>query len=187
MTFLTIATVHLGEAHADVFSLSPSGSFKFLSPDDRAVRIGELDLIERKKGGMYAAPVYNISNITCDISSSSNGNSGTANTDGNSGAPSALNNPMVTSDAIGNSAGGETSDALNSAGNYGTSTVNTSQTVDGSSQSSTIGQTEIGGISGSVAGSNSTLSQNALNEQTLTETVITSNLSEVTACTWNDQ
>jgi hypothetical protein len=66
-------------------------AWQFMSPAERAAQIAMLDMIEKRRGGYYAAPIYNTNiarQYNCSI---------TATATGNSGAQTALaNSPSVT-------------------------------------------------------------------------------------------
>jgi uncharacterized protein YyaL (SSP411 family) len=66
-------------------------AWQFMSPAERAAQIAMLDMIEKRRGGYYAAPIYNTNiarQYNCSI---------TATAAGNSGAQTALaNSPSVT-------------------------------------------------------------------------------------------
>jgi hypothetical protein len=181
-----------GAASADDFGPGFSSAWKFRSDSDRAVRAGVVDLMERKAAGQFQAPTYNVTNTTniagdqinCDLAATTVGNTGNSSNNGQSGAPSVLNSPAVTASATGNIAGGETGGPLNAGGGTGTNTINTDQSVTGSTQSSTAGQTDQGGVTGNVGGSTSTLAQTARNEQAVTNSPLNSSVSDSAACRW---
>jgi hypothetical protein len=148
--------------------------------------------MERKQAGQFQAPIFNTTNTTniagdqinCDVVSSTVGNSGNSSNTGESGAPSVLNSPVVTAAASGNVAGGEAGGPLNAGGGHGTSTINTDQRVAGSTQTSTVGQAEQGGVTGDVGGSRSSLDQTARNDQAITNSPLNSSVTDSSACTW---
>jgi len=185
-------TAMVTPAIADAFGPGFKSSWEFRSDNDRAVRSGVVDLIERKKVGMYEAPNYNINNTTnvagdqigCDVVSTTIGNSGSANAEGQAGAPSVLNSPAVTASSSGNIAGGETGGPLNADNGGGSSSINTSQGVDGSQQTSTVGESQQGGVTGDVGGSQSGLEQTALNDQSISASPLNSSVADSAACVW---
>ena len=168
-----------------------SPSYQFRSDNDRAAKSGVVDLIEKKKAGMYQAPIYNSTattnvagdQINCDLAATTIGNSGSAITDGSSGAPSVLNSPTVQAASVGNQAGREEGGPLNSSG--GSNTINTSQDVSGLTQASNVDKSTQGGVSGEVGGSSSALSQESKNDQSIAGSPLNSNIAGSSACSWN--
>lgn len=168
-------------------------SYQFRSDNDRAVRAGVLDLMERKEAGQFQAPIFNSTStmniagdqINCDVTATAIGNSGSAVIDGQSGAPSVLNSPNVNPAATGNLAGGEAGGPLNAGGGGGSNVVNTSQDVDGSTQTSSVGKAEQGGVNGDVGGSRSDLDQEARNHQSIDASALNSSVAGSSACSWN--
>jgi hypothetical protein len=168
-----------------------SSSYQFRSDNDRAVKSGVVDLIEKKKAGMYQAPIFNSTTTTnvagdqinCDLVATTIGNSGSAITDGSSGAPSVLNSPTVQAASVGNQAGREEGGPLNSSG--GSNTINTSQDVSGLTQASNVDKSTQGGVSGEVGGSSSALSQESENDQSVAGSPLNSNIAGSSACSWN--
>ena len=192
---LVVALMALGAAlpaSADSFGLGFSSSWQFRSANDRAVRTGVVDLVERKKAGQFQAPVFNTTNTTtiagdqinCDVVATTIGNSGSAMNDGQSGAPTVLNSPEVHAAATGNVAGGEAGGPLNANGTSGTNSVNTTQSVDGSTQTSNLGDTQQGGVTGDVGGSSSRLRQASHNDQSIASSPLNSSVDGSSACTW---
>lgn len=179
------------QVFAQAFGYGFSSAYSFRSADQRAVAVGALDLMERKSSGFYDAPIYNVNNTTnvagdqifCDVSASSIGNTGSTLTEGQSGAPSVLNSPDVTADAAGNRTGDGAVGPLN-AGDGGANRVATTQGVEGSSQTSTVGSTTFGGVTGDVAGSQSSLSQTSTNRQIIEASPLNSQVSNSVACRW---
>ena len=167
-----------------------SPSYQFRSDNDRAVKSGVVDLIEKKKAGMYQAPIYNSTTTTnvagdqinCDLAATTIGNSGSAIADGNSGAPTVLNSPNVQAASAGNQSGREEGGALNSSG--GNNTINTSQDVSGLTQASNVGSSTQGGVAGEVGGSSSSLSQESENDQSIAGSPLNSNVAGSSACSW---
>lgn len=179
-------------AGADGFGPGFSSSWQFRSANDRAVRAGVVDLIERKQAGQFQAPIFNTTNTTniagdqinCDVVATTIGNSGSALNEGQSGAPTVLNAPEVHAASTGNVAGGEAGGPLNANGTSGTNTVNTTQGVDGSTQTSNVGDTQQGGVTGDVGGSSSSLDQSARNDQAINSSPLNSSVADSSACTW---
>lgn len=193
LTLLMFSSAFPTVARSNDFGPGFSGAFQFRNANDRAARSGVVDLMERKKAGFYEAPIYNISNTTniagdqivCDITATSIGNTGSNLTEGQSGAPSVKNAPDVSSDAVGNAAGGEAGGPLNAGGSGGTNTVNTSQELEESTQTSSVGRTTQGGVTGDVGGSESALSQRAINDQSIQGSPLNSDISNSRACNWD--
>lgn len=179
-------------AQSSDFGPGFGASYAHRSENDRAVRAGVVDLIERKKAGLYQAPIYNVTNstniagdqINCDIAATTIGNTGSSSNQGESGAPSVLNSPQVTSASTGNIAGGEAGGPLNAGGSVGSNAINTQQGVDGSSQTSSVGSSEQGGVTGDVGDSTSNLSQDAHNTQTVDGSPLNSSIAGSSACSW---
>ncbi|WP_292068579.1 hypothetical protein [Marivita sp. XM-24bin2] len=177
-------------ALAQGFGPGFSSSYQFRSDNDRAVKSGVVDLIEKKKAGMYQAPIFNSTTTTnvagdqinCDLAATTIGNSGSAITDGSSGAPSVLNSPTVQAASAGNQSGREESGPLNSSG--GSNTINTTQDVSGLTQSSSVDTSTQGGVSGEVGGSSSALSQESENDQSVAGSPLNSHITSSSACSW---
>jgi hypothetical protein len=177
---------------SDGFGPGFSSAWQFRSANDRAVRAGTVDLIERKQAGQYQAPVYNVTNTTnvagdqinCDVVATTVGNTGNAMNTGQSGAPSVLNSPSVTSTATGNTSAGDAGGPLNGGGSGGTNSVSTTQGVTDSTQSSNVGTTDLGGVSGSVGGSQSDLTQSADNAQSIRSSPLNATIADSAACSW---
>ncbi|MGJ8605454.1 MAG: hypothetical protein ACSHXH_15135 [Marivita sp.] len=176
---------------AESFGPGFSSSFQFRSDNDRAVKSGVVDLIERKKAGMFQAPNFNSTNTTniagdqinCDVVSTTIGNSGSAMTEGSSGAPSVLNSPEVKVASNGNVSGAEEDGPLNYSG--GSNSINTTQDVDGSALSATLEGSKQDGVSGDVGGSISSLSQDSENDQSVNSSPLNSTIADSRACEWN--
>jgi len=109
-------------------------AWQFMSPAERAAQLAMLDIIEKRRGGYYAAPIYN-TNIARQYNCSV-----TATATGNSGAQSAFaNSPSVT-------------------GATATSTGNSSSTSIGGDRADTAvtsGQTNSGAVLSGVNGATS--------------------------------
>lgn len=148
--------------------------------------------MERKKAGQFQAPTYNVTNTTnvagdqinCDLAATTVGNTGTAMNTGQSGAPSALNSPSVTSAASGNTSAGDAGGPLNGGGSRGVNTVSTTQDVTDSTQASNVGTTDQGGVNGTVGGSRSNLTQSADNAQTLSASPLNASDTDSSTCAW---
>lgn len=177
---------------ADEFGPGFGSSWQFRSANDRAVRSGVVDLMERKEAGQFQAPIYNVNNTTniagdqinCDVASTTIGNSGAASSEGRSGAPSVLNSPEVQSLSSGNMAGGESGGPLNASGVSGTNTIDTTQGVYDSTQTSSVGEAQQGGVTGDVGGSTSSLEQQSYNDQSINSSPLNSRVSDSSACAW---
>lgn len=190
---LFIAVLVASPAFSEGFGPGFSGTYQFRSDNDRAVRVGVLDLMERKEAGFFQAPIFNSNSTTtiagdqiiCDVAATTFGNSGSGVFEGQSGAPSVLNSPDVSAAATGNLAGGAAGEPLNATGGGGSSSVNTSQGVESSSQTSTVGVAEQGGVVGNVGGSQSSLEQVSRNEQSIQSSALNSSVAGSSACLWN--
>jgi hypothetical protein len=80
-----------------------SASWQFQTPAERATQAAILDMIERRRGGVYAAPVYNTTiarQYNCSIA---------ATATGNSGVQSALANSPTINGATATAAGNQSS------------------------------------------------------------------------------
>lgn len=148
-------------AHANNYG--ESASWQFAGPQDLAAQAAARDLIERRRGGVFAAPIYNTNiarQYNCSVS---------ATAIGNNGAQSALaNSPTTagaTSTATGNSSSstvtGDGSDATigNGQSNGGavTSTLNgatTTRVIGTASQTLNSSQSNSGNQSANVTGAN---------------------------------
>lgn len=187
-----LATSHM--VYADGFGPGFQSGYQFRSDNERAVRSGVTDLIERKTAGMFQAPIFNSTTTTniagdqvnCDVVATTIGNSAGSVIDGTSGAPSVLNSPDVSAEAAGNLADGEAGGALSAGGEGGggSNVVNTTQDVEGSSQTSSVGTSEQGGVSGNVGGSQSRLEQVSSNAQDFNSSALNSSVSRSSACSW---
>ena len=196
MIFATSVSLTISQiVYADGFGPGFSSSYQFRSDNDRAVRAGVVDLMERKAAGQFQAPVFNSTTTTniagdqvnCDVVATTIGNSGGSVIEGTAGAPSVLNSPNVNAGATGNLAGGEAGGALSAGGEGGggSNVVNTSQDVNGSSQTSSVGTAEQGGVTGNVGGSRSSLEQVSRNEQDFNSSALNSSIAGSSACSWN--
>lgn len=195
---IALGGVALSAGAAGANNFLENRGWQFRSADDRIARASVLDLMERKKGGYYDQWTVNnhITNnfntttniagdqINCDVVATTIGNSGSALNEGQSGAPSVLNAPEVHAASTGNVAGGEAGGPLNANGTSGTNTVNTTQGVDGSTQTSNVGDTQQGGVTGDVGGSSSSLDQSARNDQAINSSPLNSSVADSSACTW---
>lgn len=129
-----IAAVVTAPVPAFANNYGESLAWQFMSPAERAAQIAMLDMIEKRRGGYYAAPIYNTTiarQYNCSIS---------ATATGNSGVQTALaNSPTVT-------------------GATATATGNNSMTSIGAGRADTTvdsGQTNSGAITSGVEGATS--------------------------------
>lgn len=99
---------------ASAQEVSESRAWQFETPQEQAARTATLDIMMKRRGGIYAAPIYNTTiarQYNCSVSATAAGNSGTQGATANS--------PTVTgtsSTATGNSAlsqNGEAAAAIN--------------------------------------------------------------------------
>ncbi len=181
--------LHPSSASAQ-FGYGENRNWQFRSPNDRAVQLQSLDLLRRNQGGYYnfGPPVsnYQIDSRTfvagdyysCQVSAAASANTGLATASGASGAPAVLNNPNVGSTAAGNTASTQAPEPLNS----GTATVGTTQTVSGSTQTSGVTNSNAGGVSGTIGGSSTSISQVPGNWQTALNSPQTASVTGSTAC-----
>lgn len=78
-----------------------SASWQFAGPQDLAAQAAARDLIERRRGGVYAAPIYNTNiarQYNCSVTATATGNSGQQSALANSPSPTG-----ATASATGNS------------------------------------------------------------------------------------
>jgi hypothetical protein len=190
---MTITLLFPFSGFADGFGPGFSSTYEFRSESDRAVRAGVLDLMERKAAGMFQAPIYNSTyttniagdQINCDVVATTIGNSGSSMVDGQSGAPSVLNSPNVGADATGNLTGGEPVGPLNAGSDGGSNSIQTDQQVAGSTLTSSVGTADVGGVTGDVGGSRSSLEQESSNEQSIAASPLNSSVTGSSACSWD--
>jgi len=85
-----------------------SAAWQFAGPQDLAAQVAARDLIERRRGGVFAAPVYNTTiarQYNCSVSASATGNSGLqsalANSPTTTGATSSATGNASSSSATG--------------------------------------------------------------------------------------
>ncbi|MBI1386672.1 MAG: hypothetical protein GC150_17345 [Rhizobiales bacterium] len=187
---LVVAASLLPNAAAAQFGQGENRNWQFLSPSDRSVRAGALDLLRRHQGGYYnfAPPVsnYDIDARTfvagdyysCEVSASASANTGFATASGAAGAPTVLNNPSVGSTASGNTSSTDAATPLNG----GTSTVGTTQTNSGSAQNASVAGSTSGGVNGTVGGSSTSISQVPSNSQSALNSPQTASVTGSTAC-----
>jgi len=138
-----------------------SAAWQFAGPQDLAAQVAARDLIERRRGGVFAAPVYNTTiarQYNCSVSAAATGNSGLqsalANSPTTTGATSS-----ATGNASSSSATGDGSDPTFESGQFNGgavgSTLNgaTSTNVTGSpTQALNSTQSNSGSQSASVSG-----------------------------------
>lgn len=132
---LVLALPGIAAAPASANNYGESASWQFATPNDIAAQATLRDLIERRRGGVYAAPVYTTHidrQYNCSIAATATGNSGIQS--------AVANSPTVT---------GATSTAT---GNSNASSV----TGDGSSPDVSSGQLNGGAVSSTLAGSTTT-------------------------------
>ena len=158
---VTLCAAPLSSAQANNYG--ESASWQFAGPQDLAAQAAARDLIERRRGGVFAAPIYNTNiarQYNCSVSATAIGNNGTqsalANSPTTTGATATAtgNNASSTitgdgSDATianGQSNGGAVGAALN-----GATTTNVNGTAWQALNSS---QSNSGNQSASVSGSN---------------------------------
>jgi hypothetical protein len=142
-------------------------AWQFQSPADRASQAAVLDLIERRRGGVYAAPIYttNIARqVNCSIS---------AVATGNSGAQTALANSPTTN--------GATSAAT---GNSNTSSIgdgrSNADVANGQANSGPVASSVIGATTSTVSGT----AWQALNSDQTNSGDQTADVGGSTACTF---
>lgn len=99
--------VGLSVLAANAQDVGENRNWQFATPQDLAARTAALDLMMKRRAGVYAAPVYNTTvdrQYNCSVGASATGNSGAQSAVGNS--------PTVTgtsADATGNSSTSESS------------------------------------------------------------------------------
>lgn len=94
----------LPAAHANNYG--ESASWQFASPQDLAAQAAARDVIERRRGGVFAAPIYNTHiarQYNCSISASAIGNNG---------AQSAVANSPTTTGATSSASGNNSSSSV---------------------------------------------------------------------------
>lgn len=148
-------------AHANNYG--ESASWQFAGPQDLAAQAAARDMIERRRGGVYAAPIYNTNiarQYNCSVSATAIGNNGTQSALANSPTTAG-----ATSTATGNNSSsavtGDGSDATiaNGQSNGGavTSTLNgatTTRVIGTASQTLNSSQSNSGNQSANVTGAN---------------------------------
>jgi hypothetical protein len=110
-------------------------AWQFKTTADRANQAAMLDMIERRRGGYYAAPVYNTNiarQYNCSIAASATGNS--------NGQSAIANSPNVTG-ATSTATGNDSSTTVGDGGSSGTS-VDGHQANSGAVQSGVTGSTQ---------------------------------------------
>ncbi len=210
--FLFLAAAVAAALPLPVFAndLFEDRAWQFETTTERAHKAAVLDLILRKKAGMYKNTYNNTYNTTYDISghyidcnmtSQSLGNQGTANQQAPVGSPSLGVSSSTSSSTIGNSgtgtvtaggatsgltsSSGENSDPTNTSTAGGANTVSTNQSNDGSSQNSsaydnTFSST-VSGVSGTGGGASVALNSN----QSMADSQVTSTISDSSSCDFN--
>jgi hypothetical protein len=114
-------------------NLGENGAWQFKTAADRVNQAAILDLIAKRRGGYYAAPIYNTTiahQVNCSIAASATGNS--------NGQSAVANSPSVTgatSTATGNSNATSIGDSRSK------TAVDGSQTNDGAVSSGVVGST----------------------------------------------
>ena len=187
---LLCTVVIIQTAHANGYG--ESGSWGFLSNQDRVNKGYVLDMIEKKKNGYYNAIKNTYTNntyidkqVNCSLSSMTTGTSGSNATQASTSSP-VLNNTGYTS------ASGSANTASNGLSQASLSGVfNTNATPPGSLSN---GQSSSGALSASVAGSSNSTStgqvaanggvtDQVLNSQQSNSGTLASSISASTACT----
>lgn len=110
-----------------------SASWQFAGPQDLAAQAAARDLIERRRGGVFAAPIYNTQidrQYNCSIA---------ATATGNSGVQSAVANSPSVSGATSNATGNSNATGVGEAG--GATRVGNGQLNGGAITSSVLGGT----------------------------------------------
>ena len=140
-----------------------SASWQFASPQDLAAQAAARDLIERRRGGVFAAPIYNTNiarQYNCSISATAIGNNGTqsalANSPSTTGATSTATGNNAGSTIAGDGSGATVANGQSNGGAVG-STLNgaTTTTVNGTAwQNLNSSQSNGGNQSASVSGAN---------------------------------
>lgn len=108
-----VAVALAGPPHADANTYGESLAWQFMTPTERAARIAQLDMVEKHRGGVYAAPIYT-TNIARQYACSM-----AATATGNSDAQSAFANSPTLSGASATASGNDTSNSI-SGGRSGT-------------------------------------------------------------------
>lgn len=154
MAIGTIVAIATAPAPVSANNYGESLGWQFKTSADRANQAAVLDMIEKRRGGYYAAPIYNTNiarQYNCSIA---------ANATGNSGAQTALaNSPTVTgatSTATGN-------DSMTSVGDgHGGTSVDGAQSNSGAVSSGVTGATvtNVHGTASQVLNSDQTNSGN---------------------------
>jgi hypothetical protein len=130
-----LGTVALSSAPALANNYGESLAWQFKTSADRANQAALLDLIEKKRGGYYAAPIYTTNvarQYVCTIDASATGNS--------NGQSAVANSPTVTGAAA------------TATGNASTTTVDSGR----SGTSADTGQSNSGAVGAGVNGSTNT-------------------------------
>lgn len=140
-----------------------SASWQFASPQDLAAQAAARDLIERRRGGVFAAPIYNTNiarQYNCSISATAIGNNGTqsalANSPTTTGATSTATGNNAGSTIAGDGSGATVANGQSNGGTVG-STLNgaTTTNVNGTAwQDLNSSQSNGGNQSASVSGAN---------------------------------
>lgn len=186
-------------------------SWQFETTTERAHKAAVLDLIERKKAGMYRNTYnstyhtdYNIAGdyIDCNLSSQSSGNQGSNSQLAPVASPTIDVSSTTSSSATGNQASGSVDSAGHSASTGlisqsgsgsvssspnadGTNTLTNSLSNNGSNQdSSATGNTfasDVSGVTGTGGGANVALNS----DQTMANSSVSSNVSQSKACDFN--
>lgn len=155
------ATVHMPTAHANNYG--ESASWQFAGPQDIAAQAAARDLIERRRGGVFAAPVYNTNiarQYNCSISASAVGNNGAqsalANSPTTTGATSTATGNNSTSSVTGDGTDATIGNGQSNSGAVGSTLYGATSThvIGAASQSLNSSQSNSGNQSASVAGAN---------------------------------
>ena len=144
-------------------NLAESVAWQFAGPQDLIAQAAARDLIERRRGGVYAAPIYNTHidrQYNCSVSASAIGNNGsqsaianspttsgaTSTSTGNNSASTVTGDPSDATIDTGQSNGGAVSSTLNGA--------TTTHVTGAAWQTLNSSQSNSGNQSASVSGSN---------------------------------
>lgn len=151
----------LPAAHANNYG--ESASWQFASPQDLAAQAAARDVIERRRGGVFAAPIYNTHiarQYNCSISASAIGNNGAqsavANSPTTTGATSSASGNNSSSSVTGDGTDATIGNGQSNSGAVG-STLNgatTTQVTGTAWQSLNSSQSNSGNQSASVTGAN---------------------------------
>jgi hypothetical protein len=145
---------------ASANNIGENPAWQFETSADKANKAAVQDMIQRKKAGSYAAPVYNTTNIigrqyNCDVTSTAQGNQGTNSTVANSPSTSGSAANSTGNASTGDSGSGSIASQQTNSGAVG-ALVNgsTSSNVEGySSQALNSNQSNTGNQTASVNGS----------------------------------